>query len=244
MPYSWFRFYHEFASDPKVQAMAEADQRRLVMILCLRSCNVLETLQEEEIAHALNVTIEALHETKKCFIEKKFITENWQVRNWSKRQFISDSSTERVRKHRMKQKGNVTETLLKQDVTPSDTDSDTEKIKDIILYLNSQTAASYKPTSRKTIGLIKARFNEQFTVEDFKRVIDKKVAAWKGDSKMCTYLRPETLFGPKFEGYLNEPDMQTLPGHGDNGKRSPDGIAANNMLDRIKELEKEMTSHE
>ena len=91
-----------------------------------------------------------------------------------------------------------------EDISPVDA----EKIKDIVLHLNAQTAASYKPTSRKTIGLIKARFNEDFAVEDFKHVIDKKVAEWKGDPKMCTFLRPETLFGSKFEGYLNAPDKQ------------------------------------
>ncbi len=87
-----------------------------------------------------------------------------------------------------------------EDISPVDA----EKIKDIVLHLNAPTAAPYKPTSRKTIGLIKARFNEDF-IKDFKHVIDKKVAEWKGDPKMCTFLRPETLFGSKFEGYLNAP---------------------------------------
>ena len=195
--------YSEFASDPKVQSMPENMQRRLVMLFCFRSNNTLETLHETELAHALNVTIEALHETKKCFINKKFITENWQIRNWSKRQYVSDSSTERVRKHRMKQKGNVTETLLKQDVTPSDTDSDTEK--NILSYLNEKAETSYKHTSRKSRDLIGARIKEGFSIDDFKTVIDKKVSSWKKNPDMCKYLRPETLFGTKFEGYLNEP---------------------------------------
>jgi len=45
---------------------------------------------------------------------------------------------------------------------------------------------------------------EGFCVEDFQTVIDKKTAMWKNDTKMVGFLRPETLFGPKFEGYLNE----------------------------------------
>lgn len=48
------------------------------------------------------------------------------------------------------------------------------------------------------------RLNEGFDIEDFKKVIDTKVDAWKNDETMNTYLRPATLFGPKFEGYLNE----------------------------------------
>ena len=51
--------------------------------------------------------------------------------------------------------------------------------------------------------MIEARFNEGFSVEDFKKVIDVKTQEWK-DSNMEKYLRPETLFGNKFEGYLNQ----------------------------------------
>lgn len=46
--------------------------------------------------------------------------------------------------------------------------------------------------------------NENFTEEDFKKVIDIKTKEWKNDKTMCKYLRPETLFGTKFEGYLNQ----------------------------------------
>lgn len=74
----------------------------------------------------------------------------------------------------------------------------------IVDYLNAKTGSAYKPTSRKTQQLIRARFNERFTVEDFRKVIDVKVEQWGRDSKMKPYLRPETLFGTKFESYLNE----------------------------------------
>ena len=46
--------------------------------------------------------------------------------------------------------------------------------------------------------------NDGYTVDDFKTVIYKKAKQWKNDARMCQYLRPETLFGSKFEGYLNE----------------------------------------
>jgi uncharacterized phage protein (TIGR02220 family) len=52
--------------------------------------------------------------------------------------------------------------------------------------------------------LISARLNEGFTVQDFKTVIDNKVSSWFGNKDMEKFLRPETLFGTKFEGYLNE----------------------------------------
>ncbi|MFT8928349.1 MAG: conserved phage C-terminal domain-containing protein [Sporolactobacillus sp.] len=75
---------------------------------------------------------------------------------------------------------------------------------EVINYLNKATAAHYKPTTKKTKTLIHARLHEGFTILDFKKVIDKKTSQWLDDPKMNKYLRPETLFGPKFEGYLNE----------------------------------------
>jgi uncharacterized phage protein (TIGR02220 family) len=71
-------------------------------------------------------------------------------------------------------------------------------------YLNIKAGTNYRPTTRKTKDCIIARFNEGWKVEHFKKVIDNKCAKWLGDEKMEQYLRPETLFGNKFEGYLNE----------------------------------------
>ena len=73
---------------------------------------------------------------------------------------------------------------------------------EIVAYLNKVTGTDYKPTTKKTQQLIKARMRDGFTVADFKTVIDKK----NQDEWFVTggYMRPETLFGTKFEGYLNE----------------------------------------
>lgn len=79
-----------------------------------------------------------------------------------------------------------------------------KSIEDIVYYLNKSTGKSYKTTSVATKRHIKARLKEGFTVDDFKKVIDTKVAEWGNDQKMCQYLRPETLFGTKFESYLNQ----------------------------------------
>lgn len=75
--------------------------------------------------------------------------------------------------------------------------------KTIIEYLNDKADRKYKHSTGKTKTLIKARWNEGFTLDDFKVVIDKKVASWSSND-MSKYLRPETLFGTKFESYLNE----------------------------------------
>lgn len=73
----------------------------------------------------------------------------------------------------------------------------------VIDYLNLKTMKKYKPSTSKTQLLIKARLNEGFSEEDFFKVIDNKVLEWK-DTDYEKYLRPETLFGNKFEGYLNQ----------------------------------------
>jgi len=75
--------------------------------------------------------------------------------------------------------------------------------KTIIEYLNDKADRKYKHSTGKTKTLIKARWNEGFTLNDFKTVIDKKVTSWSSND-MSKYLRPETLFGTKFESYLNE----------------------------------------
>lgn len=80
--------------------------------------------------------------------------------------------------------------------------------KDIVGYLNLKANSNYKYTRPKTQDLIRARLNEGFNVDDFKVVIDKKVTEWGDDKKMSKYLRPETLFGNKFEGYLNQKDVK------------------------------------
>ncbi len=80
---------------------------------------------------------------------------------------------------------------------------------DIIDYLNTTANKHFKATTKATQRLINARLKEGFTLDDFKRVIDAKVQAWKGDRKMQEFIRPETLFGSKFESYLNSAPQTT-----------------------------------
>jgi uncharacterized phage protein (TIGR02220 family) len=74
----------------------------------------------------------------------------------------------------------------------------------VIDFLNQKTGKTFKPTSKNTKAYINARISEGFTEKDFYTVIDNKTAKWLKDPKMCEYLRPETLFGTKFESYLND----------------------------------------
>ena len=77
-------------------------------------------------------------------------------------------------------------------------------LSDIVDYLNLKCGTNYKASSDKTKRCINARLNEGFKLDDFKTVIDKKCASWLHNERMVQYLRPETLFGTKFESYLNE----------------------------------------
>ena len=75
--------------------------------------------------------------------------------------------------------------------------------KEIIDYLNSKTGKKYRDNVQKNRSLIKARWSEGYRLDDFKQVIDNMVKDWSG-TKYAKYLRPETLFGTKFDGYLNQ----------------------------------------
>ena len=82
--------------------------------------------------------------------------------------------------------------------------------------MNEKAGTRYKSTTAKTQSLIKSRLSEGFSVDEFKIVIDKMCGAWLGNEKMERYLRPETLFGTKFEGYLNAklPNNNTVSANG------------------------------
>jgi uncharacterized phage protein (TIGR02220 family) len=72
----------------------------------------------------------------------------------------------------------------------------------VVDYLNRKTNSKFKPQTKATIQFIDARVKEGFLPEDFKAVIDFKSKQWIGDPENQQYLRPATLFGNKFEGYL------------------------------------------
>ena len=98
-------------------------------------------------------------------------------------------------------------------VTNIDT-KDIDTIKDIIGYLNNKANKKFRYTSKSTQEKIKARLNEGYTVDDFKKVIDTKCDAWLNNKKMNEFLRPETLFAPShFESYLNETPVQSKDAH-------------------------------
>ena len=119
MANQWFRLYAEFANDPKIQMMSEADQRRFVMLLCARCSNGDVTLQDEEVAFQLRISNEEWALSKSLFMARNMIGDDNKPVAWDKRQFVSDSSAERVSRHRakLKQESNVTVTAPEQNRT-------------------------------------------------------------------------------------------------------------------------------
>jgi uncharacterized phage protein (TIGR02220 family) len=100
------------------------------------------------------------------------------------------------------------------------------EIENIIEYLNKKSGKNFKPNTDKTKKIISVRLKEKYTIEDFKKVIDIKCLNWLGDKKMQAFVRPETLFGTKFESYLNEcpsekPKLQSIPTDDLFGGRNP-----------------------
>lgn len=98
-----------------------------------------------------------------------------------------------------KVKESITKVSGKPDATP------------IIEYLNEKTGRRYTTKSKATVRLITARIKDGHRFIDFQRVIDAKVRAWGADPKMADYLRPETLFGTKFDSYLAACEPVVLP---------------------------------
>ncbi|MGM8137485.1 phage replisome organizer N-terminal domain-containing protein [Enterococcus italicus] len=186
--------------------------------------------QEEDLAADFDFNIEFV-QFALITLEKYSMITRYQdilfIKNWEEYQSIEGlekvREQNRIRQARHKEKqrqltlGNVTDNVSgNAEVTESNAtdidkeldkerDIDKEKIpySDIIKYLNQVTSKSFKVT-QKWKDLIKARWNEGQRLDDFKKVIDVKSSQWLNSKDMNKYLRPATLFGNKFDDYLNE----------------------------------------
>jgi len=95
------------------------------------------------------------------------------------------------------------DSLDKDSLTTYTEEDEVIPYKEIIEYLNTKTGKNYRDNVQKNKSLIKARWSEGYRLDDFKQVIDNTVTDWSG-TKYAKYLRPETLFGTKFDSYLNQ----------------------------------------
>lgn len=181
-------------SDEMALEIDEETENVKITLLYLQKCGLLEEINGNE--YMLPQTISSIgSETQgaeriRRYRSKKALhcTPNVQISNTS----ITNSNTERREKREELEK----ELELKEEI-------DKIPYKEIIDYLNLKATTKYRATGTKTKDIIKARYKEQFTLEDFKQVIDNKCSEWL-KTEWEKFLRPETLFSNKFEGYLNQ----------------------------------------
>jgi hypothetical protein len=109
--------------------LSEIDQRRFIVIMCLRCCNGSVTLQDSEVAFQLRISDQEWMVTKQALLAKNLIGDDNKPVAWEKRQFDSDTSNARVAKHREKKKQqcNVTVAAKKRRSNAPETETETEK---------------------------------------------------------------------------------------------------------------------
>jgi uncharacterized phage protein (TIGR02220 family) len=153
------------------------------------------------------------------FSTKELFVKNWHKYNWTNSPKLDKALLkviEHVKTPRFKEElvdiYNSRDTVsipytypMDTSVTDTVTDTDTDTITEIISYLNNKLNTKYRTKNKETQKHIKARLKDGYTLDDFKKVIDKKYIDWHGNVDMEQYLRPQTLFGTKFESYLNAP---------------------------------------
>ena len=190
-------------------------------------------MNESTVKLALN----AFEQFKMIEIVEGIIT----IPNWNKHQTLDayERKKERDRlyqeERRAKQRALIEKSSDKSSertsyVAVSDIDKEEDKEKDnniyvpykeIISYLNEKTGKKLRWDVKSNQKEIKARFNEGYTLDDFKTVIDKKYHEWgrkptkeelqRGVNDMRIYLRPKTLFGSNFDVYLNQEQTEKVP---------------------------------
>ena len=227
--YYWLQLKDDFFNSKEMKLMRKLPGGEEITIIYLKM--MLASLAEqgklyfeglaEDLAEELSLIIdedpEAIRLTLMFLTKKKLLTtsDNYQFNLEQVPEMVGSetASTRRSRKHRETQKVlqcNTTATKGNGDI---DIDIDIDKgqkpqsdvYEEIIKYLNEKTGSHFKPTSKSTQRLINGRLSENYTIEDFKYVIDVKANEWKDNTKMSKYLTPDTLFNAsKFEKYRNQ----------------------------------------
>lgn len=229
--YYWLQLKDDFFNSKEMKLMRKLPGGEEITIIYLKM--MLASLAEqgklyfeglaEDLAEELSLIIdedpEAIRLTLMFLTKKKLLTtsDNYQFNLEQVPEMVGSetASTRRSRKHREIQKllqCNTTATKGNGDID-IDIDIDIDKgqkpqsdvYEEIIKYLNERTGSHFKPTSKSTQRLINGRLSENYTIEDFKYVIDVKTNEWKDNTKMSKYLTPDTLFNAsKFEKYRNQ----------------------------------------
>lgn len=165
----------EFFENPKIQNLLKSAFGNLCLVTYLRLLNLnITTILKKELS-TYDTDIEEMEELQKCKLANI--------------------------------RADVVELIVLDEINLSNHKKNNDKNKAareiIVNYLNQKLGTRYKANSTNTKKHINARLNEGYKPDDFKTVIDKKCNDWIG-TEYEKYLRPETLFGSKFESYLNQ----------------------------------------
>lgn len=166
---------------------------------------------------------------ERCGLHSKTKTVIWRTRIPEEIDVIYKQNDLDRAKKRLAYKGQATDEIFLPDQAPEPAKEPTPAAKEkkprkpkevdnipyeeIIGYLNQKAGRNFDhetETYRKAIR----KYWGKYSLQDFKTVIDNQVADWtpgkyfSSGKEAATYLKPTTLFGPKFDEYLNNTPQQ------------------------------------
>ena len=163
-----------------------------------RKGNVFQYYTNEQLMIDLNSSEKTIIKVKKELREVGLLEEVRQGNNLTNRIYISQVD------------GTVENTVLelekvqtnKIDINDTDNNNIKSICQEVITYLNQVTKKNFNKNTASHHKYIKARLKEGYKLKDFKHVVNVMAATWMG-TDYERYLQPQTLFGNKFDSYLN-----------------------------------------
>lgn len=154
---------------------------------------------ESKVSHAVTRLVELGYVSRKSFDGRQRILQSRLEKFARKNSKVCKADVQNLQESNIDSNIDISSSIKKEyKESPQERDFTAA----VVDYLNEKAGTHYRAGVAKTQSLIKARANEGFTEADFRTVIDKKCADWIG-TEYEQYLRPQTLFGTKFESYLN-----------------------------------------
>ena len=154
---------------------------------------------ESKVAHAVTRLVELGYVSRKSFDGRQRILQSRLAKFARQNSKVCKADVQNLQESNIDSNIDISSSIKKE---YKESPQESDFTADVVDYLNEMAGTHYRAGVAKTQSLIKARVNEGFTEEDFRTVIDKKCADWIG-TEYEQYLRPQTLFGTKFESYLN-----------------------------------------
>ena len=165
---------------------------------------------ESKVAHAVTRLVELGYVSRKSFDGRQRILQSSLAKFARQNSKVCKSDVQNLQESNIDSNIDIISSI-KKEYKESPRESDFTAA--VVDYLNEKAGTHYRAGVAKTQSLIKARAKEGFTEADFRTVIDKKCADWIG-TEYEQYLRPQTLFGTKFESYLNQiPQQNRIDSH-------------------------------